>query len=130
MTTTPTDKRPADVVIVSVLALVSALGDIAAGIGFFTGTGGDSHRALTGWGAIALGVIVAATAIALYMGANEARWLLVAAMIARIAFWIFAWISVGSNIAAVALFELVIAVTILALLLSRETTAFIMGRKD
>jgi hypothetical protein len=122
--------RSSDIVIVGVLALVSAIGDIVAGIAYLTGASDDSARTLPGWGAVILGVLVAVIAFALLRGSNAARWALAIVMIARIGLHVWAWIAIGSDAAAVAMIEILIAAVVLIMLFSRESTAFLTGNRE
>ena len=121
-------ERPTDVAIVTVLALLAALGDVIAGVAYLI-EGPDGPPAYIAWLVLLLGLATAAVAGLLFTGSEFARTLIAIIMLVRIIVHVIAWINVGSDVAVAAMIEILIATVVLILLYSRESTAFLMGTK-
>ena len=112
------------------MALVAALGDVIAGTAWLIEK--DSApvpAAYIAWATLLIGLGTAALAAMLFSGSRIARTLIALFMILRIIAHVWAWISVGSSAAAVAMIEILIATVVLVLLFSRESTAFLTGAR-
>ncbi len=122
--------RPTDVVIVTILGLVAALGDVIAGTAWLIERESTTApAAYIAWATLLIGLGTAALVAMLFSGSRIARTLIALFMILRIVAHVLAWISVGSSAAAIAMIEILIATVVLILLFSRESTAFLTGVK-
>jgi len=121
--------RPTDIVIVTILALVAALGDVIAGTAWLIEDSAPKGAAYLAWAALLIGLGTAALAAILFMGSRIARTLIGLFMIIRIAFQVYVWWKGGSAFAVAAMIEILIAAVVLVLLFSRESTAFLTGMK-
>ena len=122
--------RPSDVVVVTLMALLAALSDVIAGVAWLVEKDSTSApAAYLAWATLLIGLGTAALAAMLFMGSRIARTLIALFMILRIALHVWVWISVGSDAAVVAMIEILIALVVLILLFSRESTAYLTGVK-
>jgi len=124
----PQATRPTDVIIVTIMALIAALGDVTTGVAYLT-SGPDGTVKAIAYLAILVGLVTVVVAALLFTGSRVARAIIGIVMIVRIAFQVWAWIAIGSDHAAVAMLEILIAAVVLILLYSRETNAFLAGSK-
>ena len=120
--------RPSDVVIVTLLALIAAAGDVIAGVAYLISGPEGGSKALA-YVLVLVGLATAAVAALLFSGSRLARTLIAVFMIARIAIHIWEWISIGSDAAVASMIQILIAVTVLALLFTRESSAYLTGMK-
>lgn len=120
--------RPTDVVIVTLLALIAAAGDVIAGVAYLIDGPDGAPKALA-YLLILVGLATAAVAALLFSGSRLARTLIAVFMLARIGTHVWAWIAIGSDAAVAAMIEILIATTVLILLYSRESTAYLTGMK-
>lgn len=126
----PTATRPSDVVIVTVMALIAALGDVITGIAWLVEKDNLAGApAFLAWAVLLIGLGTAALAAMLFIGSRIARTLIALFMVLRIIAHVLAWIAIGSDAAVVAMIEILIAAVVLVLLYSRESTAFLTGVK-
>jgi hypothetical protein len=126
----PAAPRPTDVVIVTLLALFAAIGDVIAGVAWLIERDSlPDGAAYLAWAALLIGLGTALLAIMLFTGSRIARTVIAVFMLFRIAMHIWAWISIGSDAAVGAMIEILIATVVLILLFSRESTAFLTGSK-
>jgi hypothetical protein len=124
----PAAPRPTDVVIVTVLALIAALGDVIAGVTHLI-DGPEGSVTYIAWALLLIGLGTAALAAMLFKGSRWAKIIIATFMIARIAVHVWAWITVGSDAAVAAMIQILISSVVLILLYSRESTAFLTGVK-
>jgi len=122
--------RPTDVIIVTLLALIAALGDVITGVAWLISKDSiPDGSAFLAWAVLLIGLGTAALAAMLFIGSRIARTLIALFMILRIAAHVWAWIVIGSDAAVVAMIEILIATVVLIMLYSRESTAFLTGVK-
>jgi len=122
--------RPTDVVIVTLLALIAALGDVITGVAWLIERDSlPEGGAFIPWAVLLIGLGTAALAAMLFIGSRIARTLIALFMILRIGAHVWAWIVIGSDAAVVAMIEILIASIVLIMLYSRESTAFLTGVK-
>jgi len=127
---TVTATRPTDVVIVTVMALIAALGDVIAGVAWLVEKDSlPDGAAFLPWAVLLIGLGTAALAAMLFVGSRIARTLIALFMVLRIVAHVWAWIAIGSDAAVVAMIEILIALVVLVLLYSRESSAFLTGVK-
>lgn len=122
--------RPTDVVIVTILALLAAVGDVIVGVAWLIEKDSiPDEAAFLAWAALLIGLGTAALAALLFTGSRIARTLIAVFMVARIVLHVWAWILIGSDAAVSAMIEILIAGVVLILLFSRESTRFLTGSK-
>ncbi|WP_062384951.1 hypothetical protein [Demequina iriomotensis] len=128
--------RPGSVTLVSVIAWLTAALDALVGAGMLwlyyhpeDATGIDDVEGLWWLGLmmLALGVFTAAVAAGLWMGSQGARVIVILVMAAKVAAAVYELAQVGGSTAWHALVNIVVAVAIVGLLLTRRAAAFFKG---